>query len=279
MSTKNQEIKRLVVKLGTAQLAGRNGKLNAQVFDSVATQIEALRKAGILTAIVSSGAIFAGRQVLCKNGLEQSNFSKKLLAGIGADTLMSYWRKAFKKRKLIVSQHLLTFYNCCHQDERQSLASTLIEAMGNGVVPIINENDPVSPAEIELMDLGFSENDVLASMIADIIEANAIIFFSDAGGVFDGNPKSGQKVRRYRTIDAWNIPKNLQPKKIGEVKLSSSHGRGGIESKITAAALCHRAGMRVCIADLNGSKDILHRFVDGEEVGTMMGDSTEMEQN
>lgn len=263
------------MKLGTAQLARSDGKLNARVFESVATQVAVLRSQGVLTTLVSSGAIFAGRQSLREDGIGLDGISKKLLAAVGADILMAQWRRAFKKQRLSVSQHLVTFYNCVHQDERQSLGSTLLEAMANPVVPIVNENDPVSPAEIELMDLGFSENDVLASMIAEIIGADAVIFFSDSGGVFDGDPRTEREVRKYRTIDAWNIPKNLQPK-TGAIKSSSPHGRGGIESKITAAAFCRRAGMRVSIADLNGSKDVLLRFVQGEAVGTMMGDVTEV---
>ena len=264
---------RLVVKLGTAQLAGPDGKLNTVVFESVATQVAALRAEGVLTTVVSSGAIFACRQRLREDGIDASGFSKKLLAGIGAGNLLDHWRQAFKIQKLPVSQHLVTFYNCCHQDERYSLAVTLAEAMENGVIPIVNENDPVSPNEIELMDLGFSENDVLAALVADIIEADAIIFFSDAGGVFDGNPSVNTNVRRYLSIDAWNVPRELQATK-DKVKAASVYGTGGIESKISAAARCHRSGMRVSIANLNGSKDILIRFVSGEAVGTVMGGST-----
>jgi len=277
--TENVKPRRLVVKFGRNELTGTDGALDPKVFQSIARQVARLREVGVLTIVVSSGAISAGRQWLIEN---QSQFpsrklSEKLLAAAGQDILMGFWRDAFKSCGFGVAQVLATFYNCCHQDERQSLASTLLEALESYLVPIVNENDPVSPAEIELMDLGFSENDVLASMIADIVGADSVIFFSDIGGVYDSDPRTDAPCRKYRTIDAWNIPRGLQPKRVGMVNLSSSHGRGGIETKISAAALCHRVGMRVSITNLNGSDDTLSRFIGGESLGTMMGDDTVLE--
>ncbi len=266
-------IKRLVVKVGTAELTGVDGKLNC-AFQLLAEQIARLRRNGIRTVVVSSGAILAGRQANAALGINGSKMSKKLLAACGMDVLITRWREAFAPYGLSVCQLLATFYNSVLQDERRSIRSTLREAMDSGrIVPIVNENDPVSPAEIKLMDLHFSENDVLASVIANIVGANAIIFFSDAGGVYEHNPRAGDSGRKYRTLDAWNIPRVLLPKR-SAVASASALGRGGIESKITAAARCHRAGMRVAIAKLNGTPEILRQFVRGGSVGTMMGSKT-----
>jgi len=260
-----QTIKRLVVKFGTASLLNGGTTLDREIFSRVARQIAALRLQGIEIIIVSSGAVAAGREELAKLGLNPSKISKKVLAGAGAMPLLRRWSEAFKPYKIPIGQVWVTYRNWCDKGERASIATTISESLLAGIVPVINENDVVSQTEILSMEAGLSDNDWLAAKIAWLINADAIIFFSDAGAVFEANPETVANARRYREINAWDIPLSLRtsPDK-------SKTGRGGIKSKLMAAASCSKKGMRVSIASLNGDHSIV-RFAMGENVGTMMG--------
>src|SRR3989344_1784865 len=113
--------------------------------------------------------IKAGIQTLKSLSIESASVSKKLLAGIGAELLLSTWAAAFRPYKIAIAQFWVTHGNWDKDGERERIESGLLEALGLGIVPIVNENDVVSDNEIVLMDKGWGENDNMAARIASLV--------------------------------------------------------------------------------------------------------------
>ncbi|MES2088237.1 MAG: hypothetical protein V4467_04590 [Patescibacteria group bacterium] len=257
-------IKRLVIKFGTGTLLNGGSFLDSAVFSRVADQVVRLKRQGVEVIIVTSAGVVAGGEELLRLGKNPNAISKKLRAAIGALRILTYWAEAFSNRGLI-AQFWVTYRNWSDTGERRSIRDTALEALAAGITPVFNENDPVSDLEIQTMLAGISDNDWLAGKIAWLLNADAIMFFSDVEAVFERNPTQYADARAYLEIDPHNIPKELRA-----AGAASKTGRGGMGSKIMAAAKCAKQGMRVSIASLNGTECIL-RFVAGEHVGTMMG--------
>lgn len=263
---------RIVIKVGGDTLARADGTLNLEAFASIARQVAVLRTQGRQVAIVTSAGIKAGLQTLKSLGIEAPNVSKKLLAGIGAELLLSTWANAFRPYKIAIAQFWVTHGNWDKDGERERIESGLLEALSLGIVPIVNENDVVSDNEIVLMDKGWGENDNMAARVASLVHASYALFLSSVGGIYETNPRQNTGARKYLQINAWNIPDGL-----GSSNGTSVHGEGkdginNIRTKVEAAALCHRLGMGVSIASLDADGNmILLSVANGESYGTRMG--------
>jgi glutamate 5-kinase len=197
--------------------------------------------------------------------LDATQLHKKDLAGIGARHLMNRWGDAFDLYRKEVDQVWVTFGNWHNPGEKRSIKSNILNCLESGVViPVINEADVISDREIKLMERGFSENDKLARMIAFLVEADAILFLTDKGGIYTKDPRKSHKAKLYKEISAW-----ADPKVIGISNGSSENGTGGMIAKWKEASRCAKKGMLVAIA--GNEKDALTRFVKGESVGTKVG--------
>ena len=264
--------KRLVVKFGTKNLFNGLGLLNSDVFCDYAEQIHALMELGTEVIIVSSGAIQAGREIAIKNGIVQDNLHKKELAALGTAELIHLWAEAFNKIPggQAVAQILVTYANWESGKERESIQSSILSFIACGIIPIINENDVVSPREIRLMERGISENDRLARMIALLIKADAALFLTDVNGIFTGSPKPGSTVLRYAEVKAGAGTKELG------ISAETSDSNGGMIAKTNEASQCViEGGMRVAIA--GNQENVILRFAKGEPIGTLVGDKTRLE--
>lgn len=255
-----RSIRRLVVKFGTANLCDSNGRLRQGSFNNFAVQIKRLQKEGMEVVVVSSGAIKAGRERL-ENAIvkEVSFLSKKEFAGVGALNLLSFWADAFFP--LIIAQVWVTYGNWQSRGERKSIQSSILNCLKAKVTPIVNENDVVSSEEIDLMDKKISENDRLARMIAFLVDADAVLFLTDEGGIYNDDPKKNPGAVIYEEVSAF-----ADPKKIGISKRVSKSGTGGMLAKLKEASLCAKEGMRVAIA--GNEEDVILKFANGESVGT-----------
>lgn len=263
---------RLVLKFGTEALLGKEGKskrrLDQKIFNGVADQVAALRRDhGTDVVIVSSGAIKAGKERMERLGINVNHLKldKREIAGIGARHLLNRWGHAFGFFKMPVAQVWVTFANWESQPERRSVWSSILSYTHNGIIPIVNENDVVSDREIELMEKGISENDQLASMVALLIDADAVLFLTDVGGVYEKDPGIHPHARMYREIDKKTIIDRIFNSSLG----ASSNGAGGIKAKLSSALDCFNAGMRVAIAGVG--ENVIIEFVAGKPVGTMLG--------
>lgn len=262
--------KRLVIKFGTEVLLARDGQikdcLDQCIFTDIARQVVAMQDIGVAITIVSSGAIQAGRENTRKLPNNAMNLNKKELAGIGSRHLLNMWGTGFEIFGKEVAQVWVTYANWTDEGERRSILSSIINYHKHRIIPIVNENDVVSDNEIKLMEKGISENDRLARMVAELINADAILFLTKSGGAYEEDPIINPRARLYAEIDIETAAK------IASIsRTASPNGSGGMGAKLHEAALCAQAGMQVAIAGIQ--PDVICKFAMGEPVGTIIGTS------
>jgi glutamate 5-kinase len=194
-----------------------------------------------------------------------------VLAALGQHSLMKKWDEAFNRFGKTSGQLLLTFTNWSNKRERNEVIQCIFDLLKIGQIPVINENDPVSDKEIELMERKISENDQLAKMAALKIGADAILFLTDEGGIYTADPKVNSEAQLYEEINIWNKRDNLT---VSFEKTSSENGLGGMVRKLNEASQCAKRKLRVSIAGYE--KDVILRFARGESVGTKLGNITRL---
>lgn len=257
----NKKFKRIVIKFGTQDLM-RDGKLCQRIFNNIARQINDLLSKGIEVVIVSSGAIQAGRERL--KSPNQGRLDKKDIAGAGMRHLLNMWGTAFVYYSYEIVQVLVTHANWRDQKERSSIKRAILNCMQCGLIPVINENDIVSNAEILLMEKKISENDQLAAMVAKLIRADAILFLTEVGGIYSDDPSQNRQAKLYNVIDV-----NSPPPELKISKGVSQNGRGGMLAKFKIGSDCAKRGIYTVIAGLK-EEDTILKFACQEDVGTRL---------
>lgn len=247
------------------------GRLDQLIFNDVARQIVYLLKIGIEVVIITSGAVQAGRERLKLLHIkpEEGDLEKKDIAGIGMRHLLSKWGIAFHRYGYEIAQVLVTHANWADERERESIRKAILNYTKCGFMPVINENDVVSDREIKLEENKISENDQLSAMAAKLIGADAILFLTDVGGIFDKNPQD-LSARMYSVININALP----PELLKISKTASANGTGGMKAKLEWASDCVRGGMYAVIGGLQ-EEDAILRFVRQEPIGTLLADSGE----
>jgi glutamate 5-kinase len=261
---------RIVVKIGTNILTKNEG-IDAGYVRRIARQINSLLKTGRQIVIISSGAIGMGRGQL--SGYQsirgrQSGLASKLkdikmrqaCAAIGQPLLMAEYRKSFAHYGVTVAQVLLTAEVLNNRRTYLNLRNSIETLLKLAVVPILNENDSVSTDEI---GSAFGDNDKLSALVASKIDADLLIMLSDIDALYDKDP---QKFADARPIHAvFEITGDIIRNAGGR---GSTHGTGGMKTKIEAAKIASNAGYRIVLAD-GRVKNIIGRIMAGEEIGTV----------
>ena len=241
------------MKLGTGVLTSGIGQLDTARIAHLAAQLTALRAAGSEVIVVSSGAVGLGMGRLGLTRKPKDVSKKQACAAVGQSLLMQTWQEAFAPHGLTVAQVLLT-----HDDLRvRARCLGVKEALGQlvayGTIPIINENDTVSAAEIK-----FGDNDTLSAMVASLVEAQYLVILSTAPGLID------MKGTGLIVPIVEKITPEIEAMAGGT---TSETATGGMISKISAAKLATKAGCGVYIA--SGAEDsILQRIFSGNGPGT-----------
>ena len=249
--------KRLVVKVGTNTLTGGEDRLARPAMQGVARQIARLVRDGHQVALVSSGAIVAGRQALsvARNGKDIP--FKQVLAAVGQTRLMQMWDDLFSKEDLIVAQTLLTRADLADRQGYLNARNTLVALLERQVVPIINENDVVATEEIKIGD-----NDNLSALVANLIDADLLILLTDQNGLYTADPRRHSTATLIHEVPV--ISNDIIALAAGA---GTSRGTGGMATKLQAARLATESGVTVLVA--GGTTDnVLVRSVTGEQVGT-----------
>jgi glutamate 5-kinase len=245
--------KRIVVKLGTGVLTTGIGQLNTERIAALAAGIAGLRARGVEVVVVSSGAVGLGmgRLALKRKPAEVSR--KQACAAIGQSLLMQTWQRAFDAHASTVAQVLLTHEDLRSRARHLGVKACLEELLAYGVVPVINENDTVSAAEIK-----FGDNDTLSALVAGLVEARHLVILSTAPGLIDmkGTGKILPVVAK--------ITPEIEAMAGGTTDVTAT---GGMISKISAAKIALRAGCAVSIAS-GAEPDILARLFAGDNPGT-----------
>jgi glutamate 5-kinase len=245
--------RRVVIKLGTGVLTSGVGQLDTARIAAVCAEIAALRAAGSEVIVVSSGAVGLGMGALKLERRPKELSKKQACAAIGQSRLMQTWQAGFARHELTVAQVLLTHDDLRVRTRYLGVQETLRQLIAYGTIPIINENDTVSAAEIK-----FGDNDTLSAMVASLTHANYLIILSTAPGLIDmkGTGKIVPVVEK--------ITPEIEAMAGGT---TSETAVGGMVSKISAAKLATKAGCGVFIA--SGSEpEIITKLLAGRGPGT-----------
>jgi glutamate 5-kinase len=263
--------RRVVIKLGTSVLMREEGGLALSRFYSFAESVAALKNAGREVLLVSSGAVGLGVERLKLEAKPQTLPLKQACAAIGQGRLMSFYADAFERLALTTAQVLLTEEDFSNRRRYLNLRSTIAELLDLGVIPVINENDTVSTAELESLDGGalrkanFGDNDKLSALVASKIDADLLVILTDVEGIYTADPSS-DGARILEVVEDLNDLEELTQGPAGG--RGSGLGRGGIKTKLEAAKIATHSGCAVIVA---GGKlpAVIDRIFAGENAGTL----------
>jgi glutamate 5-kinase len=249
----------LVVKVGSSLVTNSGQGLDAAAIARWAAQIAQLRALGKRCVLVSSGAIAEGLQRLGWKRRPQAMHELQAAAAVGQMGLAQCYETSFRAHGLKTAQVLLTHADMADRQRYLNARSTLRTLLELGVIPVINENDTVVTDEIK-----FGDNDTLGALVANLVEADALIILTDQAGLYGADPR--------KFPDA----KLIEEREAGDAALESMAGgtgsafaRGGMLTKVLAAKRAARSGAHTVIAS-GHEPDVLLRIARGERVGTLL---------
>ena len=252
---------RIVVKIGTSTLAHPTGHLNIRRVEQLCKVLSDIKNAGHEVILVSSGAIGMG---VGKLGLRQRPTdipSKQAAAAVGQCELMYTYDKLFSEYHDTVAQLLITGDDTKNEKRHENFTNTLNRLLELGALPIINENDTVATEEIVIGD-----NDTLAAIVAESIQADKLVLLSDIDGLYTADPRKDPDARLIHHVPV------LTEEILALAGVSgSSQGTGGMITKLQAARICLNCGCTMVIANGN-DPDNLYAILDGREIGTTFGE-------
>jgi glutamate 5-kinase len=259
-----------VIKVGTTTVTGSEGELSRERVEPIARSIADLMKAGRQVVFVSSGAVGLGRGWL---GLHRSRLedlaTKQACAAVGQSLLMDAYKSLFAKWGVKIAQVLLTEEDFSNWRRYSNVRQTMEKLLGFGVLPIVNENDTVSTAELESVSQGtrsaaFSDNDRLAALVMSGLEADALVLLTNVDGLV-GRPFREESPSQ--ATEVIRLVAEITPELKTVAAGPSASGRGGMRTKLEAAEIAMNCGGVAVIA--NGSRpDTISRLFAGENVGT-----------
>jgi len=252
------DARRWVIKVGSALLTDDGRGLDLSVVSRLADQLAALRAGGRDVVLVSSGAIVAG---LARLKLSERPHEVNLLqaaAAVGQSALVRAYEECLGPHGVTTSQILLSHADVRARDRYLNARSTLNTLLSMDVLPIVNENDTVVTDEIRLGD-----NDTLAALVANLVDADALLILTDQDGLMDGDPRRAANAQLIQSADVHD------PELDQVAGGGSTLGRGGMATKLSAARLAARSGTGTVIA--NGRvPDVVAGVAAGESVGTFL---------
>ena len=252
------ESKRWVIKIGSSLITNEGQGLDTKAMQGWAEQIAELRNQGKEILLVSSGAVAEGMARMGWNKRPHELHKLQAAAALGQMGLVQQFESCFQQHGIHTAQILLTHEDLSDRQRYLNARSTLRTLLSLGAVPIINENDTVATDEIR-----FGDNDTLAALVANLVEADAVIILTDQQGVFNKDPRSNDDAELISSSHASN-PELL------EVAGDGGHlGCGGMRTKITAAQLAARSGAATLIA-AGAEENVLLKIAGNETLGTLL---------
>src|ERR1044072_8245519 len=263
--------RRIVIKLGTAVLMRDDGAVALSRFYSFIEAIADLKLSGREVLLVSSGAVGLGAERLGITRRPQLLPLKQALAAVGQGRLMSLYSDAFDRLGVTTAQVLLTEEDFSNRQRYLNLRGTLTKLLELGVLPIINENDTVSTAELESLDaashvrVNFGDNDKLSALVASKIEADLLVMLTDVAGLYTADPGSSDEATLIPLVE--EITPEIED--LARASVSTSRvGRGGMKTKLDAPRIATLSGCAAVIAS-GKLPGVIARVFAGEELGTL----------
>ncbi|CAB1367636.1 glutamate 5-kinase [Denitratisoma oestradiolicum] len=259
MRQRISKTKRLIVKVGSALVTNDGAGLSQDFIAECARQIAALHAQGRQVVLVSSGAIAAGMQRLGWSTRPHGIHELQAAAAVGQMGLCQTYETCFAGHGLKAAQILLTHEDLSDRTRYLNARSTLLTLLELGVVPIINENDTVVTDEIK-----FGDNDTLGALVANLVEAEALVILTDQQGLYSADPRREPAATLIHEGEADD--RRFEAMAGGS---GSAISKGGMITKIRAAQRAARSGAHTLIAS-GREADVLPRLMAGETLGTLL---------
>lgn len=242
---------KIVIKIGSALISRENRIAQGWLAEKV-DQIAMLYREGHQVVIVSSGAVAAGMEIQGLRHRPKNTLDLQLLSGQGQVRLSRYYKELFKDKYIFTAQVLLTHHNFDNSGEVKTLVKILKEYLNRGVIPIINENDLINKEELD-GETSFTDNDVLAALVARAVEADRALILTNVDGLYPADPSLDP------TAQVIPLVEEITPA-IRKMALTgkSPLGMGGMLSKVDAAGMVTQEGIEAIVANGNYTlQDIL----------------------
>jgi len=254
--------KRIVVKIGTSTITHMStGNLNLEKLERFVRMLTDIRNQDKEVVVVSSGAIGAGRKALGIKEKPKTLSVKQACAAVGQARLMMIYQKLFAEYNQTIAQILITKRIMLNEISKSNAENTFKELLGLGVIPIVNENDPISTDQI--LEENFGDNDTLSANVAELVKADLLILLSDIDGLYTDDPRRNKNAEFISYVD--RVDAGLEAMAKGA---DTSLGTGGMATKVAAAKIAAGAGVDMVIA--NGDRvSNISRILNGEEIGTL----------
>ncbi len=263
MSELLRQARRIVVKVGSSLVTNEGKGVDAQAIGNWARQLAALAAEGREVLMVSSGAIAEGMQRLGWQTRPKALPELQAAAAVGQMGLVQMYETQLRQHGMHSAQVLLTHADLADRERYLNARSTLLTLLRLKVIPVINENDTVVNDEIK-----FGDNDTLGALVANLVEADALVILTDQRGLFSADPRSHPDARFVDTATAGDAELERMAGGAG-----SSIGRGGMLTKILAAKRAAGSGASTVIA-WGREPDVLLRLARGQAIGTLLAAST-----
>lgn len=251
------EQKRIVVKVGTNVMTNKDNRILGPVLKNLVEQIATLYEQDILVVLVSSGSAIAGKEILGEISIQDPSMRRQVYSSVGQPRMMRHYYSIFHDYGMRCAQVLATKRDFSPGLHRENMINCYESLLAEGIIPIANEDDAVSVT----MSM-FSDNDELASLVAELINADMLIILSDTEGLYNGHPdhKDTRKLNSVQVDE--DVEKFVQQSVKGE-----GQGRGGMESKIKIAKDTAAKNITTFIA--NGKRrNVILDIIEGKPVGT-----------
>lgn len=252
-----RQARRVVVKVGSSLVTNDGRGLDEQAIGEWSRQLTALVRDGREVVMVSSGAVAEGMKRLGWTARPKQLHELQAAAAVGQMGLAQMYETKLRENGIGSAQVLLTHADLADRERYLNARSTLLTLLELGVVPVINENDTVVNDEIK-----FGDNDTLGALVANLIEADALVILTDQPGLYTADPRKNPQAAFVHEARAGDPELELMAGGAG-----SAIGRGGMLTKILAAKRAARSGASTVIA-WGRERDVLMRLMDGEAIGT-----------
>ncbi|ADY28491.1 MULTISPECIES: glutamate 5-kinase [Cellulophaga] len=251
------EIKRVVVKVGTNVLTNKDNRILGPILKELVRQISVLYERDIMVVLVSSGSAIAGKEILGETNITDKSTRRQVYSSVGQPRLMRHYYSLFSDYGMRCAQVLATKRDFDLGVHRDNMINCYEGLLSEGIIPIANEDDAVSVT----MSM-FSDNDELASLVAELIDADRLIILSDTDGLYTGHPDDENSKKISEVTYDQDVEKYVKAsgKKEGE-------GRGGMASKLKIAKSTAKKEIPTYIA--NGKKqNVIVDIIDNKKIGT-----------
>ena len=255
--TETKDIKRVVVKVGTNVMTNKDNRILGPVLKEIVRQIAVLYERDVMVILVSSGSAIAGKEVLSQCSIEDASTRRQVYSAVGQPRMMRHYYSLFHDYGMRCAQVLATKRDFAPGRHRENMINCYEGLLSQGVIHIANEDDAVS-----LTMSMFSDNDELASLVAELVNADRLIILTDTDGLYTGHPDDDDSEKLKQVTPDQDVEKYVQASEKGE-----GEGRGGMESKLKIAKQTALKDIPTYIAK-GKIPNVIVDIVEGKNVGT-----------